>query len=434
MSVKISEILGLNARNYLYTSKYNTARGKRIADNKLLTKSALKKFVLATPRLYKVIKSEKDLKSFDFSKIGESFVIKPNRGLGGKGIIVVEKPGRNSNTWITAERTRISLDDLQLHIMDILEGRFSMNDAPDIAYVEERIRIHPVFSDFAYRGTPDIGVLVFNRIPVMAFLRLPTKESGGRANLFQGAVACGIDLATGTTTHAIQGTHYITYFPGTKKHLNSIVIPEWDKVMKLAIEASDAVGLGFMRVDIVLQPSVKTPGKTLPKILELNAQPGLKIQLCNRAGLRRRLERVEDLDVESPEKGIRIAKELFGNKGISSLTNGRKNIGVFETVQVFDSENKPHEIKAKVDTGAFRTSIDIALARKLGLLTPENILMTKNYESALGETSRDVIGISFILGGKKIDTSASVADRSGLKRQMLVGRRDLKSFVIGFEE
>jgi alpha-L-glutamate ligase-like protein len=285
MAVKLHHILGLNARNYEYLSLYNRPATKRIADSKLLTKSSLKKVGISTPRLYKVFRSEDELDSFDFTKINDSFVIKPNRGLGGKGILVVEKAGRKKGTWITSERTRVTVRDLELQVGDILEGRFSMNDLPDIAYVEERIRIHPVFEDFAYHGTPDIRIIVFNKVPVMAMLRIPTKESGGRANLFQGAVGAGIDLATGMTTYAICHSEEIIRMPDSKKVIRGLQIPEWDKVLEIAIKCQEATGLGYLGADLVLQPSLKTPGKTLPKVLELNAQPGLKIQLCNKDGV-----------------------------------------------------------------------------------------------------------------------------------------------------
>jgi len=432
MPVQLKHILGLNARNYEYL-KYNSSQARRIADSKLLTKSACKKAGLSTPRLYTVIRTQQDLAKFDFGKVTDTFVVKPNRGMGGKGIIVVEKAGRKKGTWITSERTRVTASDLELQIGDILEGRFSMNDLPDTAYIEERVRIHPAFEPYAYHGTPDIGVLVFNRIPVMAFLRLPTKESGGRANLFQGAIACGIDIATGTTTNAIQHTEPIMFAPGTKLSLRGIVIPEWEQVMELAIKAADAAGLGYMRADVVLQPSIKHPGKTIPKILELNAQPGLKIQLCNKDGLRRRLERVDGLEVETPQKGIRIAQELFGDRTVQA--SGRKpiKIGVFETIELKDGEGHNHKIKVKVDTGADRTSIDLTLAEELGLLRPENVLYTVKVDNALGmKQQRPVIGVKFNLAGREIESSASVADRSGLKRKMLIGRKDLKGFEIHF--
>lgn len=337
MAIKLQHILGLNARNYEYL-KYNSAQSRRIANSKLLTKSACKKAGLSTPRLYTVIRNQADLAKFDFGKITDSFVVKPNRGMGGKGIIVVEKPGKTAGTWITSERQKITNEDIKLHIADILEGRFSMQDLPDIAYIEERVRIHPAFTDYAYHGTPDIGVLVFNRIPVMAFLRLPTKESGGRANMFQGAIACGIDLATGTTTYAYQKNDYIKTFPGTHRSLSGIQIPEWEGVLLLAIQAAEAAGLGYMRADVVLQPSIKHPGKIIPKILELNAQPGLKIQLCNKVGLRRRLERVDGLEVSTPQKGIRIAQELFAGRAASVIRDSL--IQIHESFPITASKSK----------------------------------------------------------------------------------------------
>ncbi len=434
MAIKLQHILGLNARNYEYL-KYNSAQSRRIANSKLLTKSACKKAGLSTPRLYTVIRNQADLAKFDFGKITDSFVVKPNRGMGGKGIIVVEKPGKNSGTWITSERQKISNEDIKLHIADILEGRFSMQDLPDIAYIEERVRIHPTFTDYSYHGTPDIGVLVFNRIPVMAFLRLPTKESGGRANMFQGAIACGIDLATGITTYAYQKNDYIKTFPGTHKSLSGIQIPEWEGVLLLAIQAAEAAGLGYMRADVVLQPSIKHPGKIIPKILELNAQPGLKIQLCNKVGLRRRLERIEGLEVDTPQKGIRIAQELFAGKTTPLIQDSLIQIHVSETVRVEDEFGHEHAVKVKVDTGADRTSIDTALAESFGLLKPENVLYEVEVENALGvHQKRPVVGITYMLAGKKITSTASVTDRSHLKRQMLVGRKDLKGFAVVFDK
>jgi alpha-L-glutamate ligase-like protein len=433
MAVKLNHILGLNARSLEYL-KYNPKAAKRIADSKLLTKTALRKVKLSTPRLYAVVRTQQDLKKLDFAKLtAQDFVVKPNRGLGGEGIIVIEKAGKTAGEWITTQGDLITAEDIKLHVSDILEGRFSMRNLPDIAYIEERVRVHPAFEPYTYKGTPDIGVIVFNRVPVMAFLRLPTEQSGGRANMHQGAVACGIDMATGMTTHAVRYYDYIDTLPETEVSLRGIQIPDWDRVLQLAVSAAEAAGLGYMRADIVLQPSIKKPGTTIPKILELNAQPGLKIQVANKAGLRRRLERVEGLEVDTVEKGIKIAKELFADRDMADYMNKPKTISVFETVKIHLADEEKVEVKAKVDTGAYRTSIDEALAEKLGLLQPDNILFEKTYVSALGRMTRPVVGITFVLGGKEITTTANVTDRSKLKRPMLIGRKDLKGFVLGFE-
>jgi hypothetical protein len=188
--------------------------------------------------------------------------------------------------------------------------------------------------------------------------------------------------------------------------------------------------LGFMRADIVLQPSLKKPGKTYPKILELNAQPGLKIQVANEAGLKRRLERVEGLKVESPEKGIKIARSLFYDPKLRDVAIGKKSVGVFEEVEVQSLTGNRVPVKAMIDTGAFRTSIDEELAKKLYLLTPENILLEKIYKSSMGKERRPLVELVFWLAGKKIKTTVNISDRSNLKRPMIIGRRDLKGFMI----
>lgn len=52
--------------------------------------------------------------------------------------------------------------------------------------------------------------------------------------------------------------------------------------------------------------------KNGPKLLEINARAGLEIQNVNLVPLAKRLEQVEDIKVRSPEKGVAIAKTLFG--------------------------------------------------------------------------------------------------------------------------
>jgi len=432
-----SDILGMNARNHIYQSRYNKRKAKKIAASKLLTKSLLKRKKLGVPKLYRIFKSEQVVEKYDFSRLPESFVIKPSQGLGGEGIVVIEKGGTYAGEWVVVDGKIMTTADLKLHIKDILAGKYSMFDLPDRAFIEERVEVHPRFEPISFEGTPDIGILVFNRVPVMAFLRLPTKESHGKANMFQGAVACGIDIATGVIIKGIKHTEEIKFFPGTRRILKGIKIPRWDRVLRLAIEAAGLVGLGYCRVDIALQPRKTKSGKlkSKPMVLEVNSQPGLKIQLANEAGLRRRLERVEGLKVKTVKQGINIGKQLFAVRDeAESIQGGVLHVGVFEEVEIRGFMGEKHQVRVKIDTGAFRTSIDEELAKELGLLDPENVLWEIGYRSALGREERKVVGITFYLKGKKIKTSASVSDRSELKRRMIVGRRDLLGFSLRVRE
>lgn len=54
-------------------------------------------------------------------------------------------------------------------------------------------------------------------------------------------------------------------------------------MLLMAAEAIEMTGLGYLGADFVLD---KERG---PVLLELNARPGLAIQIANRSGLRRRL-------------------------------------------------------------------------------------------------------------------------------------------------
>lgn len=433
--MKLKDVLGLNSRNHLYTSVYNNRSGKRIANSKLLTKKTLTAAGVRVPKTFKIIKSMEQLERLDFLKLPSDFVVKPNNGLGGEGIIVIEKGGKYAGEWIDSQGNTWGVEDLRLHMADILAGRYSMDDLPDVAYIEERVRVHPVFTKYSYHGTPDIRVIVFNRVPVMSYVRLPTEESGGRANLFQGAAATGIDIATGVTTYGVHHGKPIEFFPGSRRKLGGIVTPQWEEILETAIKAADAIGLGYMASDIVLQPSESANQQVrelsaVPMILEVNAQPGLKIQIANLAGLRERLTRIKGLKIVSPKHGIKVGQALFVDPKLEQRELGRKVIGVFEEVEIRGLNSEVEQVKAKIDTGAYSSSLDRELARKLGLLEPDNILYQDYFESALGRKKRSIVGITYKLGGKKLKTRVSISDRSRLRYKMIIGRRDLSDFVV----
>jgi len=403
--MKASHILGLNARTQLYSYK---------------------------PETYAVFKEPRDVLNFNWNSLPNSFALKPNKGLGGEGIIVVKKRSKEEGVWITTHRKKVEIDDLKLHVLDILEGAFSIRNVPDVAYVEEFIGRHKAFRRYAFRGTPDIRVIVFNKVPIMAMLRLPTKESGGRANLHQGAIAVGIDIATGITTKAYWKKRYIKYKPSTKRKLHGIKIPKWTSILEMAVTCSEVSKLGYVGADIVLHPEKG------PMVLELNYQPGLQIQLSNVAGLKKRLERVEDLEVKDAEHGVKIAKALFASSFADRVRaeGGVKTVKSVETIKIYAPGKKRAKVEARIDTGAVRSSIDRSLAKDLGLLNEDNILWKNKflYRSATGRQTRPVIALTFRLAGRKIKTTASVADRSKMSTPVLIGRRDLEGYLVNPEE
>jgi alpha-L-glutamate ligase-like protein len=386
----------------------------------------LKKAGILTPLVIHKFKEPSDIFDFEWDKLPSAFVIKPSRGFGGEGIIVVKRKARDGNGWITTQRERVTVEDLKLQVLDILEGAYSIGNVFDVAFIQEYVPRHKAFRRYAYRGTPDVRVIVFNKIPVMAMLRLPTKESQGRANLHQGAIAAGIDIATGITTRAIWHGDPIKYKPGTKRKLNGIKIPHWDQILGLSVRCAEVVPLGYMGVDIVLHPEKG------PMVLELNARPGLQIQLANMVGLKKRLERVEDLEVRNPEHGVRIAKAIFGER-FSEKVKLRERTGIIkavEEIKIQDAKGKMVKVLAKIDTGAWSSSIDRDFARELGLLTKSRILWYRKKRSSFGEEERPVIAMTFWLSGRKISTVVSTARRYGLAYKMIIGRTDLRGFLV----
>ncbi|HET7099373.1 MAG TPA: sugar-transfer associated ATP-grasp domain-containing protein [Patescibacteria group bacterium] len=426
--MKISSILGLNARTQLFAYRYNTKRGKNIANSKILTARILRVAGVAHPKIFTKFKEPGDVFEYDWTKLPDKFALKPSRGLGGGGIMVVKKKLKDGS-WLTTQKERVTVDDLKLHTLDILEGAFSMGNVPDVAFVQEYVGRHKVFRKWAYRGTPDIRIIVFNKVPVMAMLRLPTKESGGRANLHQGAIGLGVDIATGITTHAIWHGEQIVFKPGTTKKLRGIKIPNWTLILETAVKTQMASHLGYIGVDIVIHPEKG------PMVLETNAQPGLQIQLANMEGLKKRLERVEDLNVIDAEHGVRIAKAIFAGRFADRVRaeGGVKTIKAVEEIKILSEDGRKVPVLAKIDTGAWSSSIDRKFAKELSLTGKGKILWYKNKLSALGEEKRAVIRVTLWLAGHKINTEMTVSDRSILRYQVLLGREDLGGFLISAE-
>lgn len=482
-----NRVLGMNSRNLDYIRPNNLLAAKKLADNKLLSKKILKKNGVPVPNLIARINNREDLENFDWQSLPETFALKPNRGFGGEGILIVygkKKParppasmsealragngfaigdagGNHTDVWIKADGSLITVDDLKDHIRNILDGSFSLSNTPDIAFFEERLQLLKLFKPYAFKGIPDIRVVVFNKVPVMAMLRLPTKESGGKANLQQQAIGVGIDMASGITTTAILGKNkLIEQIPNTRLVLSGIKIPQWKDILTLAVRAQEISELGFLGADIAID---KERG---PVILELNARPGLSIQLANRSGLKERMERVAGLTIKTLEKGVRVGMDLFGGEIVEELEeiSGRKVIGTVEKVKLLGKDGKEIEVEAKIDTGAYSSSIDIELAKTLGFsdlleefskidlssysLVPENEKsikedILKNHKSSLplledasvifspnGSSIRPVVNLNIFLKNISIAAKVNIANRKYLNFPIIIGKRNLGKFLI----
>ncbi len=224
-------ILGINARNLLYIRPYNRKKAIKLADNKLKTKHFLSARGIPVPKLFGVIKRKEEAEQFDYNVLPSNFVIKPNFGFGGEGIIPIV--GKQEETWTQANGSPLDREMIVNHIIDIIDGRFSLSNIRDTAFFEQLIVPDDLLAGFSYKGLPDIRVVVHNLIPVMAMLRLPTQESGGKANLHQGAIGVGIDIAKGEATYCTLNNKIIEEIPGKGK-IRGVKIPFWDEILFIA--------------------------------------------------------------------------------------------------------------------------------------------------------------------------------------------------------
>jgi alpha-L-glutamate ligase-like protein len=298
-------ILCINQRNADYVLKYNARARYPIVDDKLKTKKLAIKSGIAVPELYGVITTEHQVKQVgNLVKDYDDFVVKPAHGAGGDGIIVITNKVENKFRKING--SLLSESELAYHLSCILSGAYSLGGHPDYAIIEHRVIVDTVFDTVSYEGIPDIRIIVLLGYPVMAMVRLPTRQSEGKANLHQGAIGAGIDLACGTTLGGVWYNDTISHHPDTLNSIADIKVPSWDNILHIAASCYELTGLGYLGVDIVLD---KTHG---PLMLELNARPGLNIQIANRRGLLHDYRRIENRASrqESVDARINFSKNL----------------------------------------------------------------------------------------------------------------------------
>ncbi|MFQ5608846.1 MAG: alpha-L-glutamate ligase-like protein [Woeseiaceae bacterium] len=304
-----SGVLGLNERNADFIMRLNPRRLYPRVDDKVITKDLALEAGMAVPDLYGVIRNQREVRNFaDIVSKRESFVVKPAQGSGGDGILVVTgRSQRRRNAFRLASGVLISEAEIQHHISNIVGGQYSLSGNPDKALLEYCVRFDPTFADVSYQGVPDIRVIVYRGYPAMAMVRLPTRASDGKANLHQGAVGAGVDMSSGETLTGVLDNDLVDEHPDTGALIAGLLIPQWDFILQSSARGYDVTGLGYLGVDMVID---RVKG---PLILEMNARPGLNIQIANSTGLATRIARIDEMHDESlgPEQRAAVARLEF---------------------------------------------------------------------------------------------------------------------------
>jgi alpha-L-glutamate ligase-like protein/uncharacterized protein (TIGR02421 family) len=407
-------VLGLNARQLLYIKPYNPRKAVAFADDKLKTKAFLQARGVPTAKMYARIENRQQLKHFDFAGLPDECVLKPNYGFGGEGIIILK--GRKNGMFLEQGKRPIPEQELREHIEDILDGKFSVNGRQDSAFFEKILVADPSFAPFRPAGLPDIRIIVFNLVPVMAMIRIPTAESGGKANLHVGGIGLGIDMAKGVTTHAVQYNKPIKELPHGASP-SGIPIAHWEELLLISSRIQYITNIGYLAVDLTIDEEQG------PVLLEVNARAGLGVQIANLAPLRARLERVEGISVPTPEKGVRLALELFGRKLETSRAereeDARPILGVRELITI-PKDGETMDVPVLIAPDRERTIFSPDLIAQLldeGVIEP-------------AESAELSYRVKFTLGGKKIQTVVRSEPMPQPNVSAIIGRRDVTGFLL----
>ncbi|MFW5969908.1 MAG: alpha-L-glutamate ligase-like protein [Halofilum sp. (in: g-proteobacteria)] len=306
-------VVGLNERNLEYINRANGRRHFPLVDDKLQTKRLAERYGVAVPELLGVIRGNHEIRRLEaLIPADGGFAIKPARGSGGKGILVIHEHAdgwflKGSGEWLPRRR-------VVRYLSNVLAGLYTLGGTPDVAVVEALVEIDPGFAAFSHAGVPDIRIVVYQGYPVMAMMRLSTAASDGKANLHQNAIGVGLDIAHGEPVHAVQKNRRVTHHPDTGQRLDELRISDWEAMLVQAARCFEMTGLGFLGADMVLDC------RRGPLLLELNARPGLSIQLANGAGMAPRLAHIRrheaereqaDRPVGTPEERVAFVREAF---------------------------------------------------------------------------------------------------------------------------
>ncbi|MDH3847737.1 MAG: alpha-L-glutamate ligase-like protein, partial [Gammaproteobacteria bacterium] len=277
--------------------------------DKALTKQLALEAGMAVPDLYGIIDNQGDVRRFaEIVTDHDSFVVKPAQGSGGDGILVITgRSKRKRDCFRLSSGVLITEAEIAHHLSNIVSGQYSLSGNPDKALIEYCVHFDPIFAEVSYQGVPDIRVIVYRGYPAMAMVRLPTRASDGKANLHQGAVGAGVDIAMGETLTGVLKNDVVEDHPDTGALIAGLKIPQWDFILESASRGFEVTGLGYLGVDMVIDADRG------PLMLEMNARPGLNIQIANGTGLSKRISRIDEVyDAKAtPAERAAIARREF---------------------------------------------------------------------------------------------------------------------------
>ncbi|MFO0845787.1 MAG: sugar-transfer associated ATP-grasp domain-containing protein [Gemmataceae bacterium] len=326
-------VLGMNRRNAACILDHNPRASFPVVDDKMRLHRLCGEIGVPTPEVYAEVTSYSMLRRLgDLLAQRGDFVLKPNRGSAGRGVLVVA--GRDAAGFRRHNGELIRLEELRQHVSDILSGMYSLGGQPDSAIVQQRVRLHPAFAAITYKGIPDVRVILYRDQPAMAMLRLPTKQSNGRANLHQGGIGAGVELETGLTHARCSATAPSSGTRTPAGPSSACACRSGTRCWTMSRRVSEAVGLGYLGVDIVVD------AVCVPMLLEANARPGLAIQIANGRGLvPGKLEAIDERLDRRPATistsrcaeagdGASAAEppDELGDQGTAPLTPGEKRV------------------------------------------------------------------------------------------------------------
>ena len=156
-------IVGMNRRNIRYIGRYNARRLYPLVDDKLKTKLLAQQYGITTPELIGTVTTQFGVKHMSDMLDGhQGFVVKPAKGSGGKGILVIEKV--ENGLFYKPSGASLTMEDIERHVSNLLSGLYSLGGSPDVAVIETLINFDESLLEYTYEGVPDIRVIVASKI------------------------------------------------------------------------------------------------------------------------------------------------------------------------------------------------------------------------------------------------------------------------------